>query len=113
MTLLRCALSVVPSLPDGAAEVPVGVGSDDPVGVAGDSVGEAGAVVGVASGELLAGVTAGATPDEPDLAGFADTDGTGLASVMQVELGLGLAVAVVPVCAPAGLLPFGAFWPVP
>jgi hypothetical protein len=101
LTLVRCVLSVGAPVasPSGAPDVSVGVGSDDPVGVVGDSVGEAGSVVGVIGGELWSGVTVGLAAVPPDLpAGpeVALADGTGLARLVQVALGLGDAVVLAP-----------------
>ena len=109
LALLRNALSCGrPCRQVGVAE---GVGLSDPVESVGVAVGVVGVMVGVS--EPVLGVTLGLTVAEPDLVLLALADGTALAGVVQLAVGLGLAVVVVPPPWPGALPPPLIRWPVP
>ncbi len=98
---LRCVLSLALFLT--GALVP-GAGVSDAVGPDGVGVGVAESD-GVPAGVLVAGDTAGFTVALPDLVPLGLTDGTALAWVVQVALGFGLALTLVPLPWPGAPLP--------
>jgi hypothetical protein len=88
-----------------------GVGLSDPLESVGVAVGVVGVMVGVS--EPVLGVTLGLTVAERDLVLLALADGTALAGLVQVAVGLGLAVVLVPPPWPGALPPPLIRWPVP
>jgi hypothetical protein len=110
LALLRYALSC--GRPCRHVGLVVGVGLPDPLELVGVAVG-VGVVVGVVLAEPVLGVTLGLTVAEPDLVLLALADGTVLAGFEQVDVGLGLAVVLVPPPWPGALPPPLIGWPVP
>jgi hypothetical protein len=109
LALLRYALSCGRLCRDGLV---VGVGLSDPLESVGVAVG-VGVVAGVVLAEPVLGVTLGLTVAEPDLVLLALADGTVLAAGVQLDVGLGLAVVLVPPPWPGALPPPLIRWPVP
>lgn len=109
LALLRYALSCGLLCRDGLV---VGVGLSDPLESVGVAAG-VGVVAGVVLAEPVLGVTLGLTVAEPDLVLLAFADGTVLAGGVQLDVGLGLAVVLVPPPWPGALPPPLIRWPVP